>query len=279
MCSYIAITAIIIYVESIRESNFMDWLSSSHAGMSFISVFVGFVLVFRTQICYNRWWEGRCLWGALIFAVINLAQQAQPIFIDKENFRRLCCLVVCFAMACKNQLAGDSIEVDSEYLLSRGLISMKELQHVISRPGWQPYYFMGAIREIIDIDLHKSSKHQVAKGDTDMYSFKGTTHAQLLMMDESLGTMAKSIGGLIRVKATGLPLGYDLIFFFVFFVYFIMMTLVWSATLQWYTPVLMGLLHLVVRCITELGSALEDPFGNDITDLPMDKFCKALKCK
>jgi len=76
---------------------------------------------------------------------------------------------------------------------------------------------MGAIREIIDIDLHKSSKHQVAKGDTDMYSFKGTTHAQLLMMDESLGTMAKSIGGLIRVKATGLPLGYDLIFFFVFF--------------------------------------------------------------
>jgi len=56
-----------------------------------------------------------------------------------------------------------------------------------------------------------------------------------------------------------------------------MMTFVWSATLQWYTPVLMGLLHLVVRCITELGSALEDPFGNDITDLPMDKFCKAIE--
>ena len=61
---------------------------------------------------------------------------------------------------------------------------------------------MGAIRDIIDIEL----------------PFKGgTTHSQLLMLDESLGTMAKSIGGLIRVKATGLPLGYDLIFFFVFF--------------------------------------------------------------
>ena len=59
------------------------------------------------------------------------------MFTDKENFRRLCCLLVCFALACKNQLAGDSIEVDSEYLLSRGLISMKELKHVISRPGWQ----------------------------------------------------------------------------------------------------------------------------------------------
>ena len=67
---------------------------------------------------------------------------------------------------------------------------------------FQPYFFMGAIRDIIDIKL----------------PFKGgTTHSQLLMLDESLGTMAKSIGGLIRVKATGLPLGYDLIFFFVFF--------------------------------------------------------------
>ena len=56
ICSYVAITAIIIHVESIRESSFMDWLSSSAAGMSFISVFVGFVLVFRTQICYNRWY-------------------------------------------------------------------------------------------------------------------------------------------------------------------------------------------------------------------------------
>ena len=98
-----------------------------------------------THLLFDRW-EGRCLWGALIFAVINLAQQAQPMFTDKENFRRLCCLLVCFALACKNQLAGDSIEVDSEYLLSRGLISMKELKHVISRPGWQVsprlYYFV-----------------------------------------------------------------------------------------------------------------------------------------
>jgi len=56
ICSYVAITAIIIHVKSIRESSFMNWLSSSAAGMSFISVFVGFVLVFRTQICYNRWY-------------------------------------------------------------------------------------------------------------------------------------------------------------------------------------------------------------------------------
>ena len=255
--SYIAVTAVIVHVQAIRESAFVEWLSASHSGMAFFSAFVGLILVFRTQICYNRWWEGRCLWGTLIFAAINLAQQGQGSFTEKENFRRLCCLIVCFAFACKNQLHGLSIEADGEYLLSRGLMNRNEFDQVIKRPGWQPYYFLGALREIIDVDLCKSG--QLRFSNTDLYSFKGsTTDAQLLMMDGALGQMANIIGDLIRVKATGLPLGYDTIFYFIFLVYFLVTTLSWAVLLQWYTPILMGLLHLVVRCITELGTCLED---------------------
>jgi len=162
---------------------------------------------------------------------------------------------VCFAFACKNQLYGESLESDGDYLLSRGLISVSEYQNVLQRQGWQPYYFLGALREIIDIDLRTSG--QRAKNNTNVYSFKGsTTDAQLLMMDLALSQMANNIGDLIRVKATGLPLGYDSIFYFIFLVYFIVTTLSWAPLLQWYTPILMGLLHLVVRCITELGTCL-----------------------
>ena len=39
----------------------------------------------------------------------------------------------------------------------------------------------------------------------------------------------------------------------------------------------MSLLHLVVRSITELGNCLEDPFGDDMTDLPLEKFCQAIE--
>ena len=160
-------------------------------------------------------WEGRCLWGALIFAAINLAQQGQGSFTEKENFRRLCCLIVCFSIACKNQLHGLSIEADGDYLLSRGLIDRMEFEQVVKRQGWQPYYFLGALREIIDVDLRTSG--QRAKLNTDIYSFKGsTTDSQLLMMDLALSQMANNIGDLIRVKATGLPLGYDTIFYFIF---------------------------------------------------------------
>ncbi|KAK1738600.1 bestrophin family protein [Skeletonema marinoi] len=261
IASYIAVTAIILNVPVLRESTFMDWLSKSDSGMAFFSA-----------------WEGRCLWGTLIFAAINLAQQGQGSFTEKENFRRLCALIVCFSIACKNQLYGQSIEADGDYLLTRGLISKTEYEQVIKRQGWQPYYFLGALREIIDVDLKMSG--QRAKINNDVYSFKGsTTDAQLLMMDGALGQMASIIGDLIRVKATGLPMGYDSIFYFIYLVYFVVTTLSWAIKLQWYTPILMSLLHLVVRCITELGTCLEDPFGNDITDLPLDKFCRAIEAQ
>ena len=149
-------------------------------------------------LCICRW-EGRCLWGTLIFAAINLAQQGQGSFTERENFRRLCSLIVCFSIACKNQLCGLSIEADGDYLLTRGLISKTEYQQVLKRQGWQPYYFLGALRDIIDIDLKMSG--QRAKLHNDVYSFKGsTTDAQLLMMDGALGQMASIIGDLIRVS-------------------------------------------------------------------------------
>jgi hypothetical protein len=169
-----------------------------------------------------------------------------------------------------------SIEADGDYLLARGLINTSELQTVASRVGWQPYYFLGGLREIIDVDLQLSG--MAATANPGEYSYKGsTTDAQILIMDGALGHLADVIGKLIRIKATGLPLGYDAIFYSIFLVYFLITTLSWAASLQWYTPVLMGMLHLVVRCITELGTCLEDPFGNDITDLPLDKFCKAIE--
>ena len=235
---YCGITALIVHVDWVRESTTVEvslifltydmyhtmmmhsllyweltagflqqYFSASHSGLAFFSAFVGFILVFRTQICYNRWWEGRCLWGDLIFSAINLAQQGQSSFHDKENLRRLCCLIVNFAFACKSQLYGMSIEDDGDYLIKRGLISKEELQTVASRLGWQPYYFLGGMREIIDKDLQFSG--MMAKMGEE-YSFKGsTTDAQLIIMDGALGILASNIGSLIRVKATGLPLGYD----------------------------------------------------------------------
>jgi hypothetical protein len=70
---------------------------------------------------------------------------------------------------------------------------------------------LGALREIIDVDLKMSG--QRAKINNDVYSFKGsTTDAQLLMMDGALGQMASIIGDLIRVSKSLVALPLALVF-------------------------------------------------------------------
>jgi len=262
---YSGITFIVLEVDGVESSGVFERLHASQVTVGFFSSFLGFSLVFRTNICYSRWWEGRCLWGGIIFAAINLVHQGKFSIHGKLRFRRVCSLVVCFAYACKGQISASSIEADAEHLLGKGIISQEELDTVTSRNGWQPYYFLTALRATIQEDV-------AARPEKNLYSL----HSDLMTMNDSLRTLATSIGGLIRVKSTGLPIVYDWLFQIIVNIFFTVATLAWAPTLRWYTPILIAVLSFVVELIIAIGSALEDPFCNDTFDLPMDKFCEAI---
>ena len=120
---------------------------------------------------------------------------------------------------------------DGAYLLQRGLINPAQLEIVSKRNGWQPYYFLGAMRAAINIELENNRKANSGDGN---YSFRGsTTESQILIFEDSLNTLATSIGGLIRVKSTGLPMAYDLLFSIIFTIFFLIATLAWAPTLGW----------------------------------------------
>ena len=39
----------------------------------------------------------------------------------------------------------------------------------------------------------------------------------------------------------------------------------------------MGFICAMMMMLVEMGSALEDPFGADVTDHPLEKYCKAVE--
>ena len=113
---------LILHVEGVRDGAAMQFVTTSRSALGFFAAFAGFILVFRTQICYGRWWEGRCLWGKLIFASISISQQAGCWFRSRDGLRKLCRAVVCFAYASKNQLEGNDLGHDRVYLQERALL-------------------------------------------------------------------------------------------------------------------------------------------------------------
>ena len=73
-----------LLVNSMSSGNvWLSFLLESKAAISTLGAFYSFALVFRTNICYSRWWEGRTLWGSIIIYTIRITQQGQVSYLGK----------------------------------------------------------------------------------------------------------------------------------------------------------------------------------------------------
>ncbi|HEY9639586.1 MAG TPA: bestrophin family ion channel, partial [Coleofasciculaceae cyanobacterium] len=88
------------------------------------NIVLGLMLVFRTNTAYERFWEGRKLWGNLINAVRNLSRNIWVTVLEKnvgdrqaktETLR----LIVAFVVATKLHLRQESVNSELEPLLSQ----------------------------------------------------------------------------------------------------------------------------------------------------------------
>ncbi|CAM9804480.1 unnamed protein product, partial [Discosporangium mesarthrocarpum] len=69
-----------------------------------ITAILAFLIVFRTNQSYQRWWEGRCHWGELTLACSSLTHCISSIVKDETVARRMVSHTILFAYACKQHL-------------------------------------------------------------------------------------------------------------------------------------------------------------------------------
>eukprot|EP00984_Skeletonema_dohrnii_P038846 scaffold42582_cov255-Skeletonema_dohrnii-CCMP3373.AAC.1 len=249
-------------------NEWQSFISDSKPAIGTLGAFYSFALVFRTNICYSRWWEGRVLWGTIIVCSIRITQQAHLWIKEPALVHRLSCISIIFAYCCKAQLRGSGLEDDSEggsKLLRKGVISQEELDLISRQSGWQPYYCIDAMRVVISEGL---------KWDETNSEWK--KNAAQAAMEETICTLANSIGGCIRVRSTGLPTAYDDILNTTGAIFFTAACLAWAPGAGLYNPIVVLIVYTIVKMIIGVGSDMEDPFGHDESDLPLEKFCEEI---
>jgi len=219
------------------------------------------VLSIRTNGSYNRWWEGRVKWGAIVNRTRDLACQARIYVPDGPVQQCLIRHTVAFAFATKRHLRLErglpefyresSLAVPEEVRLSNAeLQALDEAQHV-------PLYALNVMRSCINQALK-------AKYITDIIG---------LQMDGNITNMQDSLGAAERILKTPFPYGYVFHLRAFAFLWLMAMPLTLVEEYEWGTIVMVGLAAFAFLGLEHLAVELENPFGHDVNDLPLDAIC------
>ncbi|NMG08744.1 bestrophin family ion channel [Brasilonema sp. UFV-L1] len=224
-----------------------------------LNIVLSLLLIFRTNTAHDRFWEARKLWGGMINTVRNLARRICIVIKEREPEDRtekeaILRLVVAFAVAMKLHLRRQPVNSELASLMSSSkYYTLQDVNHPpLKIAYWIGDYFQHQHeRQCVDI-LELNALHQ--------------------LLDE----MVNLLGGCERILKTPVPLVYTITLKMLLTIYFLLLPWELVSGLTWWTGPILAFLSCILLSIDEIGAEIEEPFGEDPNDLPLDAICKTM---
>jgi ion channel-forming bestrophin family protein len=213
------------------------------------SIAIGLIFAFRINSAYDRWWEGRKLWGQLVNEMRNLCIKFDLYFdVSQEEKAEFGLLVIAFAYALKEHLRGKKVD-----LKAMGL----KLDDKQAAQPHQPLLTSSMIFEFMQ-SKRKCASHE---------------HFDFILMDKHLCSLMDVCGACERILSTPIAGWFTVSIWFWLTVYL--------AVLPWLLAAEFHLWSIVVVCFAAyfgialelLAEEIQEPFGCDANDLRTDKYC------
>lgn len=224
-----------------------------------LTLALSLLLVFRTNTAHDRFWEGRKLWGAMVNVVRN-AVRGIWIYIeekepqDRQKKEAAMRLVTAFAVATKLHLRRDPMNSELQPLVSP--LQYQRLLHTNHAP----------------LDLAFWTGDYLQK----QYEGQKLNVFQLTDLQNCIDEMVDILGGCERILKTPVPLVYTIVLKFLMIVYFLMSPLGLVQGLGLTTGLVTAFVSFIYLSINEVGAEIEEPFGHDPNDLPLDFICDTI---
>lgn len=254
ICAY---ALLIAYLEleywKLSEKSYVRNLTLLHNLLGFV---LSLLLVFRTNTAYDRWWEGRKLWGSLVNASRNFAIKLHAIlpYGEKDEYRFFRTSIPFFAQVLKDHLRSEATR-----------FALDETAHP----------------ELAALDKNKHVPNQVASRMTDriykLHREGKITGDQLIVLNNELQAFTDVCGACERIKNTPIPYSYSA--FVKKFIFFYVMTLPFGYVfnLGYFVIPVVAFVFYVLASLELIAEEIEDPFGGDTNDLPTDKITENIR--
>ena len=217
---------------------------------------ISLLLVFRTNTAYDRWWEGRKLWGSLVNNSRNLAVKMNAMLPadDAKNRSFFKKIIPLFAHALHRHLAAETTRLE-----------LDEYPHP----------------EIPDFDHTKHVPNQVAAVMATklnlLYKEGVLTGEQSIILNAEFQSFLDVCGACERIKNTPIPYSYSTFIKKFIFLYIVTLPFGLVFTLTYLSIPIVGIVFYVLASLELIAEEIEDPFGTDHNDLPLEKIASNIK--
>ena len=222
-----------------------------------LGIVMGLFLVFRTNTAYDRWWEGRKLWGSLVNNSRNLASKIS-VFLpvsDQDSRQFFIAMIPNFVLSLREHLRGVK-EIDGLQEVP-GLKLHKQVEKAAHAPN-------------LLITL-------IYKQVNQLYQQKAISPHQFFVLDKELKSFSDILGACERIKNTPIPYSYSMYIKQFIFVYTITLPFAFVTLFKYWTIPIVLLIFATLVSIELIAEEIEDPFGRDVNDLPTNSLSKKIE--
>lgn len=212
-----------------------------------LAIFLGFY----NNASYDRFWEGRKQWGALLNTARSLARQALTLSGHPDGAPEIAHfirLLVAFTYALKHQLRHTDATADLARLLPVPLAgavqaaTFKPIRLLLEMSRW--------------VQQSKEAKH-----------LNTTTQ---LAFDHNFNHLSNIVGGCERLAGTPIPYTYSLLLHRTVYVYCFLLPFGLVDSIGWMTPVIMAVVGYTFMALDAILHEIEEPFGLEPNDLALN---------
>ena len=221
---------------------------------SALALFLGF----RSNSAYQRWWEGRVLWGSMINASRSLSRQLRNFLNVAEAHdlrRRIVVRQLAYVNALRCQLRRQPVDAEVLRFLTKG-----EAEPALARSNIANGLLDGTGRRIDDARRHGWI-------DTILQS----------RMEATLVDIANAQGGMERLKNTPLPTQYRFLPTFFTHLLCLLLPVGLVESLGVATPLGSTVAGLMFLAVLRIGDDLVEAFSDTVHDVPLSAMCRTIE--
>lgn len=230
----------------------------SPAPFTIFGVAMALFLGFRNSASYDRFWEGRKLWGALLNDTRSLARQALTLTAYDPKGKEIndfIHMLIALTDCLKHQLRKTDPSQDVQRRLS------PELAAKLSDVRYKPVMLMLEMGVWVKQARDKALIDPICQ----------------VAIDENLNKLSDIIGGCERIASTPIPYTYQVLLHRTVYLYCFLLPFGLVDSLGWITPLITVFIGYTFVAFEAIADELEDPFGNEPNDLPLNALSRMIE--